>query len=63
LFESITDPDINTGFRALNSGAVQGSEIGDLCGGVLFGIFPLDSKKYEIQLEYSNFYHACASTP
>src|SRR5262249_13102598 len=34
LFESITDPDINTGFRALNSGAVQGNEIADLCGGV-----------------------------
>jgi hypothetical protein len=63
LFESITDPDIHTGFRALNSGAVLGSEIGDLCGGVLFGIFPLNGKEYEIQLEYSNFYHACASTP
>ena len=63
LFESITDPDINTGFRALHSGAVLGDEIGDLCGGVVFGIFPLNAKSYEIQLEYSNFYHACASTP
>jgi hypothetical protein len=63
LFESITDPDIHTGFRALNSGAVLGSEIGDLCGGVLFGIVPLNTKNYGIQLEYSDFYHACASTP
>ena len=63
LFESITDPDIHTGFRALNSGAVLGSEIGDLCGGVLFGIVSLNTKNYGIQLEYSDFYHACASTP
>ncbi len=62
VFEAISDPDLNTGFRALNSAPVFGQEIGDLCQGP-FAIFPLNGKNYELQLEYSNTFHACASTP
>jgi len=59
LFETITDPDINTGFRATNTSF---EEIGDVCVGAV-AVFPLNGHNYEIQLEYSDTYHACASTP
>jgi hypothetical protein len=69
-FETITDPDPPTGWVAVNSGGVFGEEIGDLCPGVdLTGPFfqdPVSSifgKKYEVQPEYSNRYHACAFVP
>ncbi len=62
VFEAITDPDLNTGFRALNSAPVFGQEIADLCQGPL-AVFPINGKNYEVQLEYSNTFHACASTP
>jgi hypothetical protein len=60
-FESITDPDITTGFRSLNNplGAV---EIGDLCDFIIFGV-SLNGHAYAIQSEYSNKYEACATTP
>jgi hypothetical protein len=61
VYESITDPDITTGFRALNSAPVLFLEIGDLCAGP-HAIFSLNGHSYEVQLEYSNFYHACASS-
>ena len=59
LFETITDPDIFTGFRATNT---TFGEIGDVCQGVI-AVFGLNAHNYEIQLEYSDTYHACASTP
>jgi len=59
LFETITDPDINTGFRATNTSF---GELADVCVGVV-AVFGLNGHNYEIQLEYSDTYHACASTP
>jgi hypothetical protein len=59
LFETVTDPDIFTGFRATNT---TFGEIGDVCQGVV-AVFGLNAHNYEIQLEYSDTYHACASTP
>ena len=61
VFEAITDPDITTGYRALNTASVLFEEIGDLCAGP-HAIFLINGKPYEVQLEYSNFYHACASS-
>lgn len=61
VFEAITDPDITTGYRALNTASVLFQEIGDLCAGP-HAIFLINGKFYEVQLEYSNFYHACASS-
>lgn len=61
VFEAITDPDITTGYRALNTASVLFEEIGDLCAGP-HAIFLIDGKPYEVQLEYSDFYHACASS-
>jgi hypothetical protein len=70
FFETITDPDPPTGWVAVTSNGVFGEEIGDLCPGVdLTGPFfedPIVSffgKKYEIQPEYSNKYHACSFAP
>jgi hypothetical protein len=67
LFEAITDPD-QTAWFAQNSLAVLGDEIGDLCQSIdLTGPFfknpisTLNGKRYEIQFEYSNTYHACAN--
>jgi hypothetical protein len=61
LFESITDPDISTGYRAPLSPAGF-PEIGDICA-LGFGTVPLNGKNYALQLEYSNKYQACASVP
>lgn len=70
LSESITDPDPPSGWYAQNSLATFGDEIADLCPGIdLTGpyfknpISILNGHKYEIQLEYSNSYHACANVP
>jgi hypothetical protein len=70
FFETITDPDPGKGWLALNSLAVLGDEIGDLCDSVdpfapyfRSPISVLNGKSYEIPLEYSNKYHACANVP
>jgi len=64
--ETITDPDINA-WIADESLVASGDEIGDLCeptgnnnGQFLDPTVTLNGHKYEIQLEYSNHYHACA---
>jgi hypothetical protein len=69
-FETITDPDPASGWTNLTSLAVEGSEIGDECqplansaGAALDPTFAINGKSYEVQLEYSNFYHACVSFP
>lgn len=69
-FETITDPDPPTGWIAVNSNGVFGEEIGDLCPGVdvtlpFFKdpISIINGKKYEVQPEYSNKYHACSFVP
>jgi hypothetical protein len=59
-FESITDPDVNTGYRAVNSNF---GEIGDLCTRFFFSPLLLNGKAYAIQSEYSDTYEACATTP
>jgi len=58
-FETITDPDINTGYRAVNSNL---GEVGDLCEGFLFNVV-LNGKTYAVQAIYSDKYQACATTP
>jgi len=58
-FETITDPDITTGYRAANSSF---GEVGDLCEGFLFGV-SLNGKTYAVQAIYSDTYQACATTP
>jgi hypothetical protein len=67
LIETITDPDGNA-WIANNSLVASGSEIGDLCErGVPSGkpffddpILLLNGRKYQLQLEYSNRFHACS---
>jgi hypothetical protein len=71
LIESITDPDPNlgppnkrNGWVAVSSLVAFGNEIGDLC--VILTSDPrvmLDGRKYQLQSEYSNRYHACAFAP
>jgi hypothetical protein len=61
LFESITDPDISTGFRSLNS-PFGAAEIGDECAFIVIPV-TLNTRKYAIQGEFSNKYEACATTP
>jgi hypothetical protein len=58
-FETITDPDINTGYRAVNS---DFGEVGDICEGFLFQL-TLGAKAYDVQSIYSDHYQACATTP
>lgn len=60
LFETISDPDIFTGYRAVNSSF---GEIGDLCVGFFFSPVTLGLHKYALQAEYSDKYEACATTP
>jgi hypothetical protein len=66
LIETITDPDINA-WIADESLIARGAEIGDLCepiGNSKFQFLDptliLNGHKYELQLMYSNFYHACS---
>lgn len=61
IFEAITDPDLNAWYNRF--GAFAGNEIGDECAFV-FALPPvsLNGKPYQIQSEYSNFYHACIWT-
>ena len=71
LIESITDPDPNlgppnkrNGWVAVSSFVAFGNEIGDLC--LILTSDPavmLNGKKYQLQSEYSNRYHACAFAP
>lgn len=60
--ETITDPDITTGYRAAYPTG-NGGEVGDLCDGVLFNPQPLNGHNYAVQGIYSNNYHACVDGP
>jgi hypothetical protein len=69
LFELITDPDLNAWFNR-TSLDLAGFEIGDECQPLvnssmdfLVPTFLINGKKYEVQTEYSNHYHACAVVP
>lgn len=63
--EGITDPDPPLGWTAKTGLIVFGAEIGDLCENTTFKYGPinLSGKNYEIQPEYSNKFHACATVP
>ncbi len=70
LFEAITDPIVGNGWTNHTSTPMGGSEIGDEChtagdgaGNNLAPTFLINGKSYEVQTEYSNHYHACATTP
>jgi hypothetical protein len=58
LFETITDPIPGQSWVARNSLPVLGAEIGDLCQGP-HAVLNLNGRLYELQLEYSNTFHAC----
>jgi hypothetical protein len=69
-FETITDPDPPSGWVNYSSLAEEGNEIADECeplGDSTFAFldptFLINGKNYEVQLEYSNKYHACVSFP
>jgi hypothetical protein len=58
LFETITDPIPGQSWVARNSFQVFGAELADLCQGP-YAVLNLNGRLYELQLEYSNTYHAC----
>jgi hypothetical protein len=64
LIETITDPD-GTAWFAQSSLIEDGAEIGDVCESPFgkYGAFSISGKSYAIQPEYSNKFHACATTP
>jgi hypothetical protein len=64
LIEAITDPDGSAWF-AQSSLIEYGAEIGDICENPFgkYGAFSISGKSYAIQPEYSNKFHACATTP
>jgi hypothetical protein len=69
-FEAITDPEPDSGFINRTSLDLDGYEIGDECqplgnssGDFLTPTFLINGKSYEVQLEYSNHYAACAVQP
>ncbi len=69
VFEAITDPYGGSGWVNRTSQDLYGYEIGDECQGLgnstgaLDPTFLINGKKYEVQMEYSNTYHACAIQP
>jgi hypothetical protein len=69
FFEAVTDPEGGTGYLNRFDLDLAGAEIGDECQvlsgatGTLVPTFAINGKKYEVQLEYSNKYHACAAVP
>lgn len=67
IFETITDPD-GDAWIANNSLPEEGNEIADECQGIydslsqeLVPTFAINGTLYEVELEYSNRYHACAN--
>ncbi len=63
-FETITDPLPGAGWTNQTSLDLNGYEIGDECqplGNI--PTFYINGKQYEVQLEYSNYYHACSMQP
>ena len=69
IFETITDPD-GDAWIANNSLPEEGNEIADECQGIydslsqeLVPTFAINGTLYEVELAYSNRYHACANAP
>jgi hypothetical protein len=68
--EAITDPVPGTGWINMTSLTEYGNEIADECEPLgdanydfLDPTFKINGQMYEVQLEYSNAYHACAAQP
>jgi hypothetical protein len=63
LIETITDPAGNAWF-AQSSLIEYGAEVADICENPFgkYGAFTISGKSYAIQPEYSNKFHACATT-
>lgn len=69
-FETITDPLEPSGWTNITTYPEAGNEVADECqppqnsfGNFKEPIFLINGKKYQVQLEYSNTYHACAAQP
>jgi len=69
-FETITDPLAPTGWTNTTTFPETGNEVADECqppqnsyGNFRVPIFLINGRKYQVQLEYSNTYHACAAEP
>jgi hypothetical protein len=64
FFETITDPD-GTAWWNENNLDEYGEEIADICVSLLptDPIVTLNGRKYDVQGEYSDKYHACAYVP
>src|SRR5579863_5318538 len=69
-FETISDPEPDSGWTNQISLDLEGAEIGDECqpvtddnGDFLVPKVSINGKEYSVQLEYSNTYHACAAQP
>jgi hypothetical protein len=69
-FETITDPIPNTAWINETTFPEAGNEVADECQppqdenyNFKVPIFKISGKKYEVQLEYSNLYHACVTQP
>ncbi|PYV65658.1 MAG: hypothetical protein DMG95_01080, partial [Acidobacteria bacterium] len=64
-FETITDPDLDAWWSQASL-IEWGAEIGDICEPIvnsnsqfLDPVFFVNGKRYKLQLEYSNKFHAC----
>lgn len=68
-FEAITDPEGGTGHVNRFDLDLADAEIGDECQvlsnttGAVVPTFLINGHSYEVRLEYSNTYHACAEVP
>jgi len=69
-FEIITDPLPPTGWTNIKTYPESGNEVADECqppqnqyGNFGEPMFLINGKKYQVQLEYSNTYHACVARP
>jgi hypothetical protein len=69
-FETISDPDVGTGWVAASSRSEFGNEMADICAGlfdantdVIVPTVKLFETLYAIQAEYSNKYQACSTSP
>jgi hypothetical protein len=68
FFSTVTDPNVEfpSGWVADNSQLDAGNEISDLCTTPQFtepSLVLVKPRSYQLGLEYSNFRHACLSTP
>jgi hypothetical protein len=70
MFETITDPLPPTGWTNITTFSEAGNEVADECqppqdslGDFKEPAFLINGRRYQVQLEYSNRYHACVTQP